>query len=497
MLKVPQQQYIRYMREFEGASITEIAETAGVNWRTARKYADQQDWNLRTSRRHHKAPVMDPYKDIIDTFLLEDSLLPRKQRRCGSRIYEILRREHGFSGCIKSVTEYIRKRRHEMDIEKTIAYQRLEHPMGEAQVDFTTIQVSRDSHLHDYKLLILSFPYSNAAFVHPVPSENQECFLEGLKCIFQKAGGVPWRIWFDNLSAAVISIEPEGKRRLTDSFSRFVAHYRFDAVFCNPNSGNEKGHVENKCGYGKRNWCAPIPLFESYQLLVKQLNTLAQEDMNRHHYSKARPILELWNEEKSKLLQLPEIAFEAFQLKAVAVNKYGEVRMDQSNIPVFGIKANATALLRIWWDRIDVLDEEHKILTTLPRPYTWRQHEIPWQEAFKGFLKKPRSVTHAQLIRMLPESLRIFVSIEDLPLRKERLQAVYHWCGNYTVQEIGSVLDILGNQSSIDRVTARLMLIKPPNPQQQQLEEPYTPAEIKRMSMDLGRYDFLAKGGES
>lgn len=65
----------------------------------------------------------------------------------------------------------------------------------------------------------------------PVPAENQECFLEAMKQVFEQMGGVPQRIWFDNLSAAVVHIEKQGQRQLTDMFRRFCAHYRFEAVF--------------------------------------------------------------------------------------------------------------------------------------------------------------------------------------------------------------------------------------------------------------------------
>ncbi|MCW2279436.1 hypothetical protein [Heliophilum fasciatum] len=43
---MPQQQYIKFLREQEGCTIREITERVGVNWRTAKKYADCDDWNL-------------------------------------------------------------------------------------------------------------------------------------------------------------------------------------------------------------------------------------------------------------------------------------------------------------------------------------------------------------------------------------------------------------------------------------------------------------------
>src|SRR5690606_5688034 len=103
--------------------------------------------------------------------------------------------EHQFPGGQRTVLAYVRKRKQEMQLERAKTYERLEHPPGEAQIDFTTIQVSRNQQLMTYKLLVVSFPYSNTAYVYPTPAENQECFLEAMKQCFEQMGGVPHRIW--------------------------------------------------------------------------------------------------------------------------------------------------------------------------------------------------------------------------------------------------------------------------------------------------------------
>jgi transposase len=43
-----------------------------------------------------------------------------------------------------------------------------------------------------------------------------------------------------------------------------MLHYRFRAEFCNPASGNEKGNVENKVGYSRRNAFVPVPTITSF-----------------------------------------------------------------------------------------------------------------------------------------------------------------------------------------------------------------------------------------
>jgi len=109
----------------------------------------------------------------------------------------------------------------------TSAYVELEHPAGEAQADFGTIHCVREGKIVEVKSLALSFPRSNAGFAVPMPSENTECFLEGLKRLFVQAGGVPRRLVLDNASAAVASIGEGEERVLTEAFSRFQLHRRF------------------------------------------------------------------------------------------------------------------------------------------------------------------------------------------------------------------------------------------------------------------------------
>ena len=94
MLVMAEIQYIKHLREKESKSIQAIADTLDINWRTAKKYADCQDFNITLPRkRKRRRTVMDPYEDMVDTWLLEDRNLPCKQRHtakcraadCGGR----------------------------------------------------------------------------------------------------------------------------------------------------------------------------------------------------------------------------------------------------------------------------------------------------------------------------------------------------------------------------------------------------------------------------
>ena len=74
----------------------------------------------------------------------------------------------------------------------------LEHQPGTAQADFGQAFLLKMGLGKKDIILNMSFPYSNAGFCQLFKSENQECFLQGLKNIFEYIGGIPVSITFDN-----------------------------------------------------------------------------------------------------------------------------------------------------------------------------------------------------------------------------------------------------------------------------------------------------------
>lgn len=63
-----------------------------------------------------------------------------------------------------------------------------------------------------------------------------------------------------------------------------MMHYEFNGSLCNPNSGNEKGSVENKVGYHRRNLFVSIPEFKDLEEYNKELLIKLDKDMEREHY---------------------------------------------------------------------------------------------------------------------------------------------------------------------------------------------------------------------
>lgn len=81
---------------------------------------------------------------------------------------------------------------------------------------------------------------------------------------FRYFEGVPHRITYDNLKAAVFKILTGHTRLEQQAFITFRSHYLFESHYCTPGQGHEKGGVEHSVGFGRRNFMVPIPNVASY-----------------------------------------------------------------------------------------------------------------------------------------------------------------------------------------------------------------------------------------
>jgi len=61
---------------------------------------------------------------------------------------------------------------------------------------------------------------------------------------FVVLGGVPRRGIYDNMRTAVDRVRRGKERDVNARFATMVSHFLFEAEFCNPASGWEKGQVE-------------------------------------------------------------------------------------------------------------------------------------------------------------------------------------------------------------------------------------------------------------
>jgi transposase len=258
---------VRYAVQIEGLSERAAARRFGIDPRTVSKMMRFSVPPGYVRKKPPARPKLDPFIPVIDRILGDDKSRPKKQQHTAKRIFERLRDEHGFTGGITIVKDYVagwRQRAQEMFVP-------LVHPPGHAQADFGEAigiigGVERKIHFFTFDL-----PHSDACFVVCYPAETTESFCDGHVRAFAFFGGVPKSILYDNTKIAVARILGDGKRQRTRVFTELQSHYLFEDRFGRPGKGNDKGKVEGLVGYARRNFLVPIPVFGSFKALNAHL----------------------------------------------------------------------------------------------------------------------------------------------------------------------------------------------------------------------------------
>jgi len=215
-----------------------------------------------------------------------DLKAPRKQRHTARRVWERLLDEHGATVAESTVRECVRELRAEIGIGGGLAAVTIvgcHAPGEEAKVDFgeaTVILAGEPTKVHLFHLrLSASGKAVTLAFLAP----DQAAFLEGHAAAFERLGGVPARIRYDNLTSAVKKVLVGRDRIESDRFTALRSHYGFDAFYCEPGErgAHEKGGVEGEVGRFRRRHLVPVPRVRSMAELDALLAAADRRDDGR------------------------------------------------------------------------------------------------------------------------------------------------------------------------------------------------------------------------
>lgn len=274
---------VRFAVQIEGLSERAAARRFGIDPRTVAKMMAYSVPRGYVRTKPPARPKLDAFVAIIDKMLAGDKTRPKKQQHTSKRIFDRLRDEHGFTGGITIVKDYVagvQQRAQEMFVP-------LVHPPGHAQADFGEALaiiggVEQKIHYFAYDL-----PHSDANFVVAYPAETTEAFCDGHVQAFaffanlSETGkaGVPQSILYDNTKIAVAKILGDGRRKRTRVFTELQSHYLFQDRFGRPAKGNDKGKVEGLVGFARRNFMVPVPVFDSFAALNAHLTECCRKRM--------------------------------------------------------------------------------------------------------------------------------------------------------------------------------------------------------------------------
>jgi len=499
MLTMEQVYRIRNMKKFEGKSLRKISQITGHDFETVKKYIEKDDFNLTIRPKQRRKSKLSPYRSIITTWLIKDKQAPHKQQHSARRVYDRLKEMYGdeFDASERAVRKFVADIRKELQT-NTDGFLPLEHPPGEAQADFGKARFIENGITYDGYYLNLSYPYSNGGHMQLFKSANQECLLEGMKVIFEHIGGVPTAIWFDNMSTVVKKIKEYGERELTKGFLRFMMHYGFQSNFCNPDSGHEKGSVENKVGYHRRNMLVPIPEFKDLREYNKELLLKCDEDMNRMHYKGHGVIKDLFQEDRQEFFKLPKIPFEVYLHEFAKADNYGKVKFDGRIYSTSPNMARRQVIVKAGAYDVEILDEDCNHIIRHRRLYGEEKESMNWIPYLELMSKRPTALKYTGLYNQLPQVLKDYLDKSDYEGKKQALKLFTKMTAatgfDTAIEAFEEAIKLgVSDADSIWATYCRLTSGTLPEPE---VSLPETVPELKKYSPDIKIYDqLIAPGG--
>lgn len=319
---------IRREFEFGIGTVAGVARQFGVHRRLVREAlagAVPRD----RKRPARAKPRLGPLTGVIDAILEADRKAPRKQRHTAHRIFTRLRAEHPEHPISEgTVRRYVREQKHALGLLTRGPYVPQTYEWGvEAQVDWYEADADLDGERVTLSVFALRSMASGAAFHRAYPHAIQQAFLEGHEAAFAYFGGVFRRLRYDNLGSAVKRVLRGSRREETARFVAFRSHWRFEAEFCTPGEGHEKGGVENEVGTFRRNHWVPVPAVRDLAELNAHLLAACRADERRVLSGRTEPVGTALLIEREHLLPLAEAGFDLADVSFPVVDGLGRVRV--------------------------------------------------------------------------------------------------------------------------------------------------------------------------
>jgi transposase len=340
-------------------------------------------------------PVWEKVGPRIDA-LLEDSKrwTGGKQQLTATRLHELLIGEGhqvGASLVKAAVAEWKRQRR---EVFVPLVYR----PGELAEVDFFEVLIDLEGTRRKAWLFLMRLMYSGRDFAWIYERQDQVSFLDGHVRAFAHFGGVPARLAYDNLKAAVVRILVGGERTLTPRFAALASHYLFEPCFCRPGEGHDKGGVESRGKAVRRQALTPIPTAPTLDAINQALLARMDARLATGRDGAGETIGTRFAVEAAAFRPLPT-AFVAEATTFVAVSPRALVRLEGAVYSVPCRWAGLDLVARIGATTITIVGRDG-IPIRHPRK-RFGQRSIDYRHYLPELAKKPQAVR-----QVLPELLR-------------------------------------------------------------------------------------------
>ena len=350
-------------------TIKAICRDLRVSRKVVRKVIRSQATEFHYQRDVQPQPKIGPWRERLDSLLLENDGKPARERLTLIRVFEELR-ALGYEGGYDAVRRYARAWSKERASATASAYVPLSFAPGEAyQFDWSHDIVVMDGVTTTVKVAHVRLCHSRMMLVRAYPRETQEMVFDAHERAFAFFRGACSRGIYDNMKTAVETIFIGKDRQYNRRFLQMCSHHLVEPVACTPASGWEKGQVENQVGLVRERFFTPRLRVKSYDELNAWLmdKCIAWAKAHPHPEQPDRTIWEVFEDERPKLVPYRG-RFDGFHALPASVSKTCLVRFDNNKYSVSASAVGRPVEIHAYADHV-VIRQDGRIVAEHPRCY--------------------------------------------------------------------------------------------------------------------------------
>jgi transposase len=305
-----------------------------------------------------RASKLDPFRPRVR------EILQKYPDITGTRLYEKLCEEEGYTGGISIVRELLAELRVPPKKEPVIRFET--EPGHQGQMDWSpyTINFRRTG-----KSNVLCFSYilafSRRHYIDFTKNRDFYTLIRRHRDAFQHFQGVPLQCLYDNEKTVVLRWEA-GRPVFNPAFTAFITHYHCRPIACRPRHPQTKGKIESPFRYVETNLLGGRDFDDLDDLRRLRLWWLAEKSDLHIHDTTGQPPLERFALEQPHLQPLPPRPYDTSEVALRVCRDYGFVEFETN---AYSVPSGNVA------DILTVKATEHEIFVYSPELELIARHE--------------------------------------------------------------------------------------------------------------------------